>query len=585
MEEEMMMRQKLMNNQLQMMTKLQSDFPAFELGIQDPKKNDSKLVELEDELKTAMEEKINDIKVIFKIKEEKIIENYEQVIKDLENKLDIEQGRFRDAADNYKEDRERLIDDHKAAIERIHEDNMSMYNSMKSEYLNVIENLKSLRKIELESQNEMNGAVGKIFQLSENVDSKLNNLESEKVTMSTDVKRQLEEKEKQLKSKELELNHIQESILQRQEASEKERKDLIETISKLEGTLRKKEIELESEKRQILYEQEQIEIKKNQFEEHKDIYMTNLKRERDKIYKDRENYNKSMENLKQDLQIQLKQLKMEKARYTIHKRLGYNSGFDIQEPPKENNSQEVEEIIKILDHEKVVIKKMKEKLKKEESKLNAEKKKLSKQRQSVSSAVEKLYEVEIGINEKFEQLCEIQNSLEKSKGQELSKTKEFNELNESVTDFFHEVEAALIELMKQEQKVKNEIVTLTSERKKFSKTRQSLLCSACAKPMRKSLSFHELRNVEDKEDFLFKKKLSPAAWMDCHVDNRGSIKNISRNLGIFRSSGDGASLEGLDSHVSTIKRDAENDKKYLNEEIDYLRTLQSINVKTLAKYH
>ena len=81
--------------------------------------------------------------------------------------------------------------------------------------------------------------------------------------------------------------------------------------------------------------------------------MTNLKRERDKIYKDRENYNKSMENLKQDLQIQLKQLKMEKARYTIHKRLGYNSGFDIQEPPKENNSQEVEEIINILDHEYV----------------------------------------------------------------------------------------------------------------------------------------------------------------------------------------------------------------------------------------
>ena len=65
--------------------------------------------DIDNELQEAMKEKIKDIEIIFKTKEEKLIENYEQVIKDLENKLDIEQGRFRDAADSYKEEKEKLV--------------------------------------------------------------------------------------------------------------------------------------------------------------------------------------------------------------------------------------------------------------------------------------------------------------------------------------------------------------------------------------------------------------------------------------------------------------------------------------------
>ena len=154
MEEEMIMRQKMMSNQMQMLTRLQTDFPNFDLNMlefsQTKNKRDiSKSEDEENELEIAMKERIKDIESIFKTKEEKLVENYEYIIKDLENKLDIEQGRYRDAAETHKEEKEKIIDNHKAALEKVSENNNVMYEAMKSEYLTVIDNLKTLRKVEI----------------------------------------------------------------------------------------------------------------------------------------------------------------------------------------------------------------------------------------------------------------------------------------------------------------------------------------------------------------------------------------------------------------------------------------------------
>merc|ERR1712176_670644 len=103
------------------------------------KRDGTKSEEEESGLEIAMKYRIKDIESIFKTKEQKLIENYEYIIKDLENKLDIEQGRFRDAAENHKEEKEKIIESHKAVLEKVSENNKVMYESMKSEYLTVID--------------------------------------------------------------------------------------------------------------------------------------------------------------------------------------------------------------------------------------------------------------------------------------------------------------------------------------------------------------------------------------------------------------------------------------------------------------
>ena len=86
-EEEVRTRQKMFMDQLEMMTKIQRDIPQqnvleFFTNFPGAKK------ELTDEkIRNMMEEKVADIECLFKVKEDKLKENYEIIIKDLENKL------------------------------------------------------------------------------------------------------------------------------------------------------------------------------------------------------------------------------------------------------------------------------------------------------------------------------------------------------------------------------------------------------------------------------------------------------------------------------------------------------------------
>lgn len=583
MEEETLMRQNIMHSQFQMMTKLQSDFPTFSAStifdLQNNKNN--KEQETENELKVAMKEKISDIETIFKIKEEKIIENYEQIIKDLENKLDIEHGKFQDAADLFKEEKDRLMQNHRTTVERIHEDNRSMSDTMKMEYMAVIENLKSLRKLETESKDEMNETTKKISRLSLVMEKQSQHNLEERITAEAEQVKNLNKREEELAKKDLELQRLQDVILNRQESSDNERQKLTEAILKLESKLSKKEMEIESEKRQSLYEKEQLEYQTKQFEQEKEALLSNLKLEKKKIFEERERERRDIDRLKREHGHHIKQLKLEQAKYTIHKRLKSSQGHDFE---MKAESDEIEQQLKVLEQERVTMKKYKQKLNNEEKRLAEGQRKLQKQRQDISVSIEKLYEVERGINEKVSQLEKLKDQVLNIKKEGVEAYEEFSKLNHGVDNFLSYVEEALVNLLKQEQKIKSETLTLHGERKKINMTRSSVLCSSCSRPVRTSFSSRDLRNIDSWEDQITKRpqrENTPIAWMDLHGDQLGKVS--SRVLG-SRTSCDGASLEALDTHVSALKKDAENDKKYLKDEVEYLKTLQKINLKTLAKY-
>merc|ERR1712106_984409 len=128
------MKQKLMSNQLQMLTKLQMDAPNQEIDIVDI------LERTKTEIKSNPIDQNEDksgIKRLIKEKTEeiKLIENYEQVIKDLENKLDVEQDRYRQLVENHREEKDKCQESHKEEIKNIKDDNRTRQESMKSDYL------------------------------------------------------------------------------------------------------------------------------------------------------------------------------------------------------------------------------------------------------------------------------------------------------------------------------------------------------------------------------------------------------------------------------------------------------------------
>ena len=97
----------------------------------------------------------------------------------------------------------------------------------------------------------------------------------------------------------------------------------------------------------------------------------------------------------------------------------------------------------------------------------------------------------------------------------------------------------------------------------------------------------EIRKSKDYDVLRRKYEDQAIGWMDLNQEigeHRGSKVN-TRNLKNSRTSGDGASIEALDSHVTALRIDADNDKKFLEDEMEYLKTLQQINIKTISKYN
>ena len=499
-EEEVLTRQKMFMSQLEMMTKIQREgrpHPNI-LDFFSNQTGDRKEI-TDEKMKLLMEEKIADIECVFKVKEEKLKENYEIIIKDLENKLDIEQGRFRDAAEVHREEKDKLRERHDIDMETFKEKNAKLQDSMREEYLGVIENLKKLRRIENDCKVDMNETSQKICKVSESLESQTKEIQSVGDALNQELGNNIRKKGEDLERKEKELLRLQQTLISRQEVSDSERRKLTESILSLEGKLHKKELELESEKRQTQYEREQMEFRKKQFECEREGFLENLKKEKEKMYLDRENYNRDLDNMKKELDFQLKSLRKEKAKYNIKQRLGTSK---VTENFEEGSGQKIEEVLEVLEEEKIQLKKEKERCKQETKKIAETRKKLASQRAELAAAIEKLYDVERGLDEKFDQLDKLQEATTNIKLESVAMVEGSAQVGaESVLG---DIKDSILELLRQEQRVKGESLALERERRQLQTTRQSLLCSGCSShlnPLRKSVSVKELRAVGQAGDW------------------------------------------------------------------------------------
>jgi len=584
-EEETSMKQKLMTNQLQMLTKLQMDAPSQEIDIvalfEKTKTNIKSNIVDQDDKKTGVikliQEKTDEVEEIYKTKESKLIENYEQVIKDLENKLDVEQDRYRQLVEHQKEEREKVLELHKEEIKQIKDDNRTMQESMKSDYLTAIQSLKELRKIEMDSAQEINETTWKLSKITSTVDTNTKDMNEIASKLEKEMTEHYQSKEQELQHKDRELAKLQETLIKRQESSDIERKTLTELILKLEGQVHEKQLEIESEKRELLYEKEQHEFSKKQFGQERDALLENLKREKNKIYLDRDKVNLELDKMKTELSSQLKKLKIERSKYYLHQRL-YPDDQELKEELK-MEGYEVESMLKAVEEEKKRLTREKENIKEHEKKLYEKKKKITSQRKDLANAIEKLYEVEKGISEKFKDLERLKNNIIEIKMEGIDSVRQFRVFEDGMVGSLQDIQSAIVELLKQEQKIKSEKMSLTGERKKLQNTRQSLICSTCSRTMKRSISSRDIRNLNEFDGVQYNKIRhggSQMAWMDIEGSTLNRVKS--------RTSGDGASLEALDSHVSAYKKDAENDQQFLRDEMEYLKSIQGINMRTLSKY-
>ena len=138
--------------------------------------------------------------------------------------------------------------------------------------------------------------------------------------------------------------------------------------------------------------------------------------------------------------------------------------------------------------------------------------------------------------------------------------------------------------MRVEQRSKAERISLAEERRKLISIRTSgSSCPRCStKNMRHFTSVQDISGLQD-EDKPMRRRAQ--AWLD-DMDAKTGFRPRSSVEGNFRprSSGDGASNELLNSNVTALRRDADTDNQFLQNEMEYLKTIQQINMATLSKY-
>ena len=578
MEEESEFKKGFMTNQMNLISQLQLELPNQNVNIANLYEKSPMANNYERDFQTKIKEKVADIEEIYDIKEKKMRENFEEVIKDLENKLAREQERYRSAEEESQEEIEKLKAGHQLEVANIHLLHQKNQDTLKAEYQTVIENLNELRRIELKSVKEIKESTIKISSLSSSVQN--NTADLGKITNKFEEKlsEHYQSREQAIEIKDKELVKLQQTLLQREESSNNERKRLTETILKLEGQITQKQLELDSEKRQLEYEKGQHEYTIKQFETEKDVLLENLQIEKSKIFKDREKKNSELKRLKTDLAAQIKHLQIERSKYIIHQRFNHkDQNTNFNEVPIQN--PEVETVMKCLEEEKIKMQKAQGNFKFREKNLKEKKRKLSKQKEELVDAIEKLYEVEMGINRKFEDLSKIQANSFNVKLQNQTEMENLKIFEDRIKESVQEIKLAMVDLLKQEQKVKNEKLYLSEERKKLNNTRQSLVCSNCTRSLRRSISSKDLHERET-----VSQSNPQMAWMD--LDESAFHKEKTRRtFSSTRISGDGASLEALDTHVTTLKKEAESDQGFLKNELEYLKSIQQINMKTLSKYY
>ena len=332
----------------------------------------------------------------------------------------------------------------------------------------------------------------KLSKVSESLESQTKEIRSVGNVMNEELANNINKKEEELERKEKELLRLQQSLIDRQEVSDCERRKLTESILSLEGKLHQKELELESEKRQNLYEKEQLEFKKKQFESEREGFLENLKREKEKMYLDRDQYNKNLDLMRNDLEMQMRTVRKDKVKYDVHRRLRASSaGYEHDQ----SNAQKMEEFIKVIEEEKSKLRKEKEKQKQDSKRIAEAKKKLEIQRRELAEAIEKIYDVEKGIDDKFSDLDKLHKYTKNLKVDSAKVMEDSNKLGEGTGEVLADIKDSILELLRQEQRVAGECLKLERERRQLEVTRQTLVCAGCSRPLTKSVSARDVRQA------------------------------------------------------------------------------------------
>ena len=566
---ETVMRQQLLSNQLQMLTQIQLDAPNTNFDINEVFTKSKKVGK--ENLSELMKEKIEEVEIIFRMKEDKLKEYYEQVVKELEGKLDNEQGRYIDLLTKCDEEKNIIITSHKKEIIRMTKDTEEIQETIKQEYNIIFQNMKDLHRLEMDSVHEITASTSKMSEITSNVDINSKVMAEIQTKVQGQLSDQSARKELALQQKEKELLELQERLIKKQELSEGEPNKLTESIIKLEGHLSKKYAVIEREVLELESARRNLDLEKKAFESEKSLLLTKVEDEKKKNTAEIDIARSEVEEKKNEYCEKEKMLQTERARYNINQRfncdtIGENNIISVTE---------MDAMMMALGEEKKKMKSDRAHLKEFKEKLIKSKKKVATERKQLASAIEQLYEVEVDLNHKIKESEELHRKVLNMKQKGCGHVDFNKDIEDTIKHGIREIQESIVELLRLEQKTKSDKFSLETEKRKMLKSRDSANCSNCLNKARRFTSVQNLNGYLEEDRVERAGEGHTLAWME----------DFTGRLGIHpRSSGDGASHDLLDSNVTSLRREAESDSRFLKNEMEYLKTIQRINMSTLSKY-
>ena len=577
------MRQQLLSNQLQMLAQMQMQdcnaaTPQFDLNQVFGRRAANNLQS--ENMAEALKEKIEEVENLFQVKEEKLKENYEDTIRNLEERLEKEQERHREISRRQIEEKKAVLENHKCEIQKLVQDGKEVQEVLKEEYLSAIRKLKELRQIEQESVHEISSSASKLSEITDKVEMNSKAMSDIQSRVDERSREERKRKEKSLEEKERDLLALQEDLDKLKERNEEEHGRKSESLAKLESQLRIREAEQTAESKYLEKSKAEFLLEKSSFDEKKNTLLASVEAEKERCQEKVKKTLEEVEAQKQSLEDLKREVQQERARYHIHRRINPTDGAGFKR--EGIGADEIQGAMQALDEEKQKLRTEKNHLRDFKNRLVKSKKRLSGQRKDLVEAVEKMYEADVQLSERLQEIESVSRKISKLKV-EKSQREAGEDIEQLLMEGLKEVQEGIVELLRQEQRSKAEKISLTEERRKMVGKRTSgLSCPRCTRNMRPFTSVQDISGLQDEEEPIRRR---PQAWLDDLALKTGfrPRSSVDGNLRP-RSSGDGASNELLNSNVTALRREADTDNQFLQNEMEYLKTIQQINMATLSKY-
>ena len=576
------MRQQLLSNQLQMLAQIQmQDSAAPQFDLNQVFGRGAKSLQSEN-MAEVLKDKIEEVENLFRVKEEKMKENYEDTICNLEARLEKEQERYRELSNRQIEEKEAVLENHKCEIQKLVQDSKEVQEALKDEYVSAIKKLKELRQIEQESVQEITSSASKLSEITDKVELNSKAMSDIQSRVDERSREEIRRKERNLEEKERELVALQLDLEKMKERNDEDQRRKSESLAELESKLRIREVEQTAESKYLEKAKADFHLEKSSFDEKKSTLLASVEAEKERCEEKVRKTLEEVEGEKQSLEDLKREVEMERARYHIHRRINPTDNIGINRDGI--SADQIEGAMQALEEEKQKLRTERNQLRDYKSRLVKSKKKLYGQRKDLVEAIEKMYEADLQLSERLQEIEAVGRKISKVKIEKSGTREASEDIERLLMEGIKEVQEGIVELLRQEQRSKAERISLAEERRKLMGTRNSSSsCPRCTKNLRPFTSVQDIAGLQDEEETTRRR---PQAWLDDLAQKTGFRPRSSVD-GNFRprSSGDGASNEILNSNVTAaLRREADSDNQFLKNEMDYLKTIQQINMSTLSKY-